>query len=241
MEISPLGDSGLILRVRDSFASTESEALDEVLGYLEFLRRANLPGVTELAPSYTTISVFYDPARVVAAGAPPWQIFEWLAAYIQTAIANGEVRLKRPVTSAIEIPVCYDDKFALDLDDVSQHAGLTGRNVIELHSGANYRVHCVGFTPGFPYLSGLPAELMTPRRSVPRKEVPAGSIAIGGNQAGIYPMTSPGGWNIIGRTPVRLFRPKKNPPALLCAGDHVRFRPIERDEFEMMTRQTVYI
>jgi inhibitor of KinA len=241
MEISPLGDSGLILRVRDSFASTESEALDEVLGYLEFLRRANLPGVTELAPSYTTISVFYDPARVAAAGAPPLQIFEWLAAYIQTAIANGEVRLKRPLTNAIEIPVCYDDKFALDLDEVSQHTGLTGRNVIELHSGADYRVHCVGFTPGFPYLSGLPAELTTPRRAVPRKEVPAGSIAIGGNQAGIYPMTSPGGWNIIGRTPVRLFRPKKNPPVLLCAGDRVRFRPIERDEFEMMTRQTGYI
>ena len=241
MEISPLGDRGLILRVRDSFASTEAEALDEVLGYLEFLRRANLPGVTELAPSYTTIAVFYDPARVVAAGAPWPQIFEWLAAYIQTAIANGQVRLKRPVASAIEIPVCYEDKFALDLDEVSDHTGLPARRVIELHSGAEYRVHCVGFTPGFPYLSGLPAELATPRRSVPRKEVPAGSVAIGGNQAGIYPMTSPGGWNIIGRTPLCLFRPVKNPPALLCAGDRVRFRPIGRDEFEMTTRQTVYL
>jgi inhibitor of KinA len=241
MEISPLGDCGLILRVRDRFAYAEAEALDEVLGYVDFLRRANLPGVTEIAPSYTTIAVFYDPVRVAAAGAAPAQVFEWLAAHIQTIIANGEVRLKRPVASAIEIPVCYDDKFALDLDEVSQYAGLTAQKVIELHAGAEYRVHCVGFTPGFPYLSGLPPELATPRRSVPRKEVPAGSIAIGGNQAGIYPMKSPGGWNIIGRTPVRLFRPKKNPPALLCAGDLVRFRPIGRDEFEMTTRQTVYI
>lgn len=241
MEISPLGDCGLILRVCDRFAYVEAEALDQVLGYMDFLRRAKLPGVTEMAPSYTTIAVFYDPARVAAAGAPPWQVFEWLAAHIQTVIANGEVRLKRPIASAIEIPVCYDDKFALDLDEVSQHAGLSAQQVIELHSGAEYRVHCVGFTPGFPYLSGLPAELATPRRSVPRKEVPAGSIAIGGNQAGIYPMKSPGGWNIIGRTPLRLFRPKKNPPALLCAGDLVSFRPIGRDEFDLTTRQTIYI
>jgi inhibitor of KinA len=240
MEISPLGDCSLILRVRDSFASAEEETLDEVLGYLEFLRRANLPGVTELAPSYTTIAVFYDPARVAAAGAPPGQVFEFLAATIHTAIANGEVRLKRPPASAIEIPVCYDDKFALDLDEVSHHASLSAQEVIALHSGAEYRVHCVGFTPGFPYLSGLPPELATPRRSVPRKEVPAGSVAIGGNQAGIYPMTSPGGWNIIGRTPLLLFRPKKNPPAFLCAGDRVRFRPIGREEFEMATRQKVY-
>jgi inhibitor of KinA len=240
MEISTLGDCGLILRVRDNFACAEAETLDEVLGYMEFLRRVHLPGVTEIAPSYTTIAVFYDPARVVAAGAPPAEVFEWLAAHIQTAIANGEVRLKRPMSSAIEIPVCYEDKFALDLDEVSQHAGLTPEKVIELHSEAEYRVHCVGFTPGFPYLSGLPAELATPRRSVPRKEVPAGSIGIGGNQAGIYPMKSPGGWNIIGRTPLRLFRPGKIPPALLCAGDRVRFRSIGRDEFEMTTRQTVH-
>jgi inhibitor of KinA len=240
MEISPLGDCALILRVRDNFAYTEAEALDEVLGYMEFLRHARLPGITELAPSYTTIAVFYDPTQVESASANPSHVFECLAAQIQTAIANGEVRLKRSLASAIEIPVCYDDKFALDLDEVSHQAGLTPRKVIELHSGADYRVHCVGFTPGFPYLSGLPAELATPRRSVPRKEVPAGSVAIGGNQAGIYPITSPGGWNIIGRTPVHLFRPKKNPPVLLCAGDRVRFRPIELAEFEMMTRQNGY-
>ena len=232
MEISPLGDCGLVLRVREDFARAEIQTLDEVLGYLEFLRRANLPGVTELAPSYTTIAVFYDPLQVVAAGAPPSQIFEWLASTIHTAIANGEVRLKRPEASAIEIPVCYDDKFALDLDEVSHRSGLTARRVIELHAGAEYRVHCVGFTPGFPYMSGLPPELATPRRSVPRREVPAGSVAIGGPQAGIYPITSPGGWNIIGRTPLSLFHPKKNPPVLLCAGDRVRFRPIGRDEFE---------
>ena len=238
MDISPLGDSALVVRVRDSFDKAEKESLDEVLGYFEFLRRARLPGVTELAPSYTTIGVFYDPARAVAAGAPPGQVFEWLAASIHTAIANGELRLKRLESSPIEVPVCYDDSFALDLDEISHHTGQTRERVIELHSSAVYRVHCVGFTAGFPYLSGLPPELVMPRRPVPRKQVPTGSVAIAGRQAGIYPMTSPGGWNIIGRTPLRLFRPRKNPPALLCAGDLVRFRSIDRAEFETFKNGT---
>lgn len=232
MEITPLGDSALLLRVRESFEDAPQQALDEVLGYFDFLRRADLPGITELAPAYTTIAIFYDPARVVAAGAAPENVFEWLGGLVQTAIANGQVRLRRANASAIEIPVCYDEKFAVDLDEVTHHVGLSPEEVVALHSGAEYRVSCLGFTPGFPYLSGLPSRLATPRRAVPRKEVPAGSVAIGGSQTGIYPTTSPGGWNVIGRTPLQLFNPRKNPPALLYAGDSVRFRPITRAEFE---------
>jgi inhibitor of KinA len=172
----------------------------------------------------------------VAAGADPRSVYEWVSARVQTEIANGSIRLRRSRGSAIEIPVCYDDKFAPDLDQVCYHTGLTAEQVIDLHSGAAYRVNCLGFTPGFPYLSGLPAELNTPRRPVPRKGVPAGSVGIGGNQTGIYPSTSPGGWNIIGRTPMRLFTPQKNPPALLCAGDVVRFRPITRREFDEFSK-----
>ena len=232
MEITPLGDSALVLHVRESFEDAPDKTLDEVLGYSDFLRRANLPAVTEVAPAYTTIAVFYDPPGAVAAGADPKNIFEWMGGLVQTAIANSEVRLKRVTASPIEIPVCYGDKFALDLDDVTRHVGLSPQQVIDRHTSAVYRVSCLGFTPGFPYLSGLPPELATPRRPVPRKQVPAGSVGIGGSQTGIYPMRSPGGWNVIGRTPMRLFNPKKNPPALLCPGDHVRFRSISRDEFE---------
>jgi inhibitor of KinA len=232
MEISPLGDCAMILRVRDTFMDAPGEALNEVAGFLELLRRADLPGVVELVPSYTTIAVFYDPGRVVAAAGHPANVFNWLAAAIYTAVANGVVRVKRPESSPIEIPVCYDAIFAVDLDDISHHARLPAAQVIERHVASEYRVHCVGFTPGFPYLSGLPPELATPRRRLPRKEIPAGSVAIGGVQAGIYPMVSPGGWNIIGRTPLQLFNPRKNPPALLCAGDRVRFRRIGRKEFD---------
>jgi inhibitor of KinA len=232
MEITPLGDSAVILHVRDTFDDAPDETLDQVLGYSDFLRRAELPSVTEVAPAYTTVALFYDPARAVTAGADPNSVFEWVAARVQTEIANASIRLKRSPGSALEIPICYDSKFALDLDEVSHHVGLPPEKIIELHSAAGYRVNCLGFTPGFPYLSGLPPELATPRRPVPRKQVPAGSVAIGGNQAGIYPMSSPGGWNVIGRTPVRLFTPGKNPPALLCAGDSVRFRRITPKEFD---------
>ncbi len=236
MEITPLGDSALILHVRENFEDAPDETLDEVLGYFDFLRRANLPAVTEVASAYTTIAIFYDPAEAVTAGADPNNIYEWMGGLVQTTIANGQVRLKRVTSSPIEIPVCYDDKFALDLDDVTRCVGLSPQAVIDRHTQAVYRVSCLGFTPGFPYLSGLPRELATPRRPVPRKEVPAGSVGIGGSQTGIYPMRSPGGWNVIGRTPMRLFNPKKNPPALLCPGDYVRFHSISREQFESWKR-----
>jgi len=234
MEITPLGDSAIVLRIRDSFEDAPDQTLDQVLGYFDFLRHRDLPAVTEIAPAYTTVALFYDPIRAVAAGADPDGVFEWMAARVQTEIANGHIRLKRTPGSAIEIPVCYDQKFAPDLDEVANHVGVSVDRVIEWHSAGNYRVNCLGFTPGFPFLSGLPPELATPRRPVPRKHVPAGSVGIGGNQTGIYPTTSPGGWNIIGRTPVRLFNPEKNPPVLLCPGDYVRFRSIARDEFESL-------
>ena len=236
MTITPLGDSALLLHIRQSFEDAPDETLDEVLGYFHFLRRADLPAVTELAPSYTTVALFYDPIKAVAAGANPDAVFDWVSAKVHTTIANGSVRLKRSPSSAIEVPVCYDPKFGFDLDEVSNHVGMSPEEVIEKHSSANYRVSCVGFTPGFPYLSGLPPELATPRRPVPRKQIPVGSVGIGGSQTGIYPTVSPGGWNIIGRTPLRLFDPRKTPPVLLCPGDRVRFRPISATQLQEFVR-----
>jgi inhibitor of KinA len=134
----------------------------------------------------------------------------------------------------VEIPVCYDPEFALDVDDVARRASISPSEVIRLHSSAEYRVACIGFVPGFPFLAGLPKKLATPRRDVPRKQIPPGSVGIGGAQTGIYPLRSPGGWNLIGRTPLRLFDSRKNPPVLLRAGDRVHFRMITRDEFESL-------
>jgi inhibitor of KinA len=236
MEIVPLGDSALIVRVRKNFDGAPDEALNAVLATQRLLENAHLPGVIELAPAYTTVGVFFDPVRVVASGAKPDEVFEWLAERIREVILNAnEVRADRMETSPIQIPVCYDAEFALDLDEIAQHAGLGAQEVVDLYCASEYRVHCIGFTPGFPFLGGLPFKLATPRRSTPRKEIPVGSVAIGGAQTGIYPVQSPGGWNLIGRTPLRLFDPQKEPPALLHAGDRVRFCAISRDEFERST------
>jgi inhibitor of KinA len=192
--------------------------------------------VVEVAPAYTTVTVFYDPLRAMAAGAPMENVFGWFEQQIREAASKaGKIRANSISTSVIEIPVCYEAEFAFDLSEVARRAGLSVKEVVDLHSAAEYRVHCIGFTGGFPFLGGLPQKIATPRRETPRKDIPAGSVGIGGKQTGIYPIKSPGGWNIIGRTPLRLFDSQKNPPARLRPGDRVRFRSISRDEFKRST------
>jgi inhibitor of KinA len=235
MEITPLGDSALILRVRDCFDDAPEKTLDEVLRVFHRLESTKIPGVIELAPAYTTVAVFFDPIQVAEACAKPDHFFAWLKERIQAAVAgggDGTGRVRSAKRRLIEIPVCYDAEFAFDLDNVAKHSRRPSREVVDLHRGAEYRVGCIGFTPGFPFLAGLPKQLATPRRTTPRKEIPAGSVGIGGAQTGIYPLRSPGGWNIIGRTPLRLFNPDQSPPTLLRAGDRVRFRAIRREEFD---------
>jgi inhibitor of KinA len=226
MRIEPLGDSALIVRVVDEFERDPEAALDAVLRALRSLEVAAIPGVIELAPAYSTVALFYDPARIVP--------FEEFKTQVERALQTSlePARPRAGAVRVIDVPVCYENEFAPDLGDVAQHAGLSAEEVVRRHSGANYRVSCVGFTPGFPYLTGLSAELATPRRATPRTEIPAGAVAIGGMQTGIYPRKSPGGWNVIGRTPLRLFDHRNDPPALLRAGDSVRFREVSREEFE---------
>ncbi|PYJ38055.1 MAG: kinase inhibitor [Verrucomicrobia bacterium] len=241
-ETIPLGDSALIVRVRERFEDAPEETLDEVLRTLEQLRNAAIPGVVELAPAYTSVAVFFDPITVAKASGRPDEMFDWLATQIRRVVngARGRrhVRAARSDVRLVEIPVCYDSEFAPDLDDVGRHAQISTSQVVDLHSAAEYRVACIGFVPGFPFLAGLAKKLATPRRDTPRKEIPPGSVGIGGAQTGIYPLRSPGGWNLIGRTPLKLFDPTKSPPALLRAGDRVRFRAITREEFAAFAEAT---
>lgn len=236
MEIVPLGDSALIVRVVDDFARDPEASLNAVLAALRSLEAAAIPGVTELAPAYSTVGVFFDAAGVARA-APEHEPRDWLGTKIESVLKVRSAKSARGVKAPlIEIPVCYDREFGADMDDVASVAGLAAAEVIRRHSSAAYRVNCVGFIAGFPFLSGLPSELATPRRAVPRKEVPAGSVAIGGVQTGVYPRSSPGGWNVIGRTPLRLFDVQREPPTLLQAGDRVRFRKISREEFDAFSQ-----
>ena len=241
MEIVPLGDSALIVRVRERFEDAPEETLNEVLQTFQQLRSAAIPGVTEVAPAYTSVAVFCDPMQAAKARGQSDRAFDWLNERVQRVIAATSDRGRRGRTTKgdarlVEIPVCYDAEFGPDLDEVARNAQIPAKEVIDLHSAAEYQVSCIGFVPGFPFLTGLPKVLATPRRTTPRKEIPSGSVGIGGGQTGIYPLRSPGGWNLIGRTPLRLFDPKQDPPTLLRAGDRVRFRAITREEFSSLKR-----
>ena len=233
MQIIPLGDTALLLEI--------GEAIDEsthkrVQSAWQALAAAPLPGVSELVPAYTTVTVFYDPLRVVHAGAPEGGIADWLTERVRDRLKNPP-KVEKYKGNTVEIPVCYGGEFGPDLALVAKQAKLSTEEVIKRHGKAEYLVYLIGFAPGFPYLGGLPKELETPRHAKPRMVVPPGSVGIGGAQTGIYPSATPGGWNLIGRTPLKLFRPAETPPVLLSAGDHVKFRAITREEFARLEEQ----
>jgi inhibitor of KinA len=195
-----------------------------VLGLLDELRAATpVSGVIvrDLVPAYATLTVVFEPGPLEPGPAERW---------VREAADRSKGR-QPPPGRVVRIPVCYGGEFGPDLDALASLAGLTPAQVIERHSGAAYRVRYLGFVPGFAYLAGLPIELHAPRLDKPRQAVPAGGVGIAGNQTGVYPRATPGGWRLIGRTPLRLFDPDRDPPNLLGLGDQVRFEPISPNEF----------
>ena len=233
MLITALGDTALRIELGDTIDEPTHRRVQTALQAIE---AARLPGVSEVTSAYTTVTLFYDPQRTVDAGAPADGIAVWLEARVREALARAP-KADNAKTRTVEIPVCYGGDFGPDLGVVAAQAKISADDVIKRHSRAEYFVHLVGFAPGFAYLGGLPKELATPRRATPRTTVPAGSLGIGGAQTGIYPLVTPGGWNLIGRTPLRMFRPEQNPPTLLSAGDRVKFRAITREEFVRLEGQ----
>ena len=222
--IVPAGEAALLVELGDEIGEAST---DRVLRLATALDALSMPGIIDRVPGYTTLLVVFDPASV-----DPDRLSEAL------------IRLDREADSMplapgrlVTIPVAYGGDFGPDLKAVAKRAGLSEAEVIERHSGADYRVGCVGFVPGFAYLVGLPSELETPRRSSPRSRVPAGSVAIGGAQTGVYPFETPGGWHLIGRTPLRPFDPNRAEPALLQAGDRVKFEPIAPAAFAVIADQ----
>jgi KipI family sensor histidine kinase inhibitor len=212
VEIRPSSDRSLLVLFGDEVSM---EAHHQVRALVLALRESSA-GILNLHPAFASLLIDFDPRRTS---------HEQMEALVRERMAAAP-ESDTPETRTVEIPVSYGGECGPDLDDVAQHGGLTSARVVELHASASYVVYFLGFSPGFPYLGGLPAELATPRLEAPRRRVPAGSVAIGGVQTGIYPMESPGGWRIIGRTKLRLFDPKADPPALLRMGDYVRFTPI---------------
>ncbi len=220
LEFLPLGDCG----VRIKFGSEISPVITaHIRRFGAALDAAPLPGTTEWVYGYAVVTLYYR----------PWIIgYEDLCAALRR-LNEAEATFSEAAFAerVIEIPVCYGGGFGPDLEEVAAWHRLTAAQVTDLHSQPLYRVYFLGFLPGFAYLGGLPPSLETPRRSSPRSSVPAGAVGIAGEQTGVYPLETPGGWQIIGQTPLRLYDPQRETPALLSAGDQVKFVPIAPNRY----------
>jgi len=213
----PLGDSAVLVTLSENITP---ETADRVLALDQALRAAQIEGVVDCVPAYTSLLVKYDPAKIE---------FEHLTKKI-LSIKFRSRDANKTESRRIEILVRYGGDQGPDLENVAGLTGLTTEEVIRLHCSVEYTVCFIGFLPGFPYLSGMDPRLAAPRLATPRQLVPAGSVGIAGSQTGIYPLDSPGGWRIIGRTTLTIFDPRCEPPVLLKAGDRIKFIPVAGGE-----------
>lgn len=220
MEIESASDSSVIVRFGESSSASSFRA---VTSLFRALRAARDPRIRNIHPAYASVLVDFDPLQISHGE---------VRKLVETSIRHeGE---SSDESTLIHIPVCYSAEFGIDTGFVAQHCGLSLHDVARLHHSATYVVCFLGFSPGFAYLGGLPQQLESPRLESPRKHVAPGSVGIAGAQTGIYPVDSPGGWRIIGRTPVPMFNPLLDPPTRLQPGDTVRFVPIDRAGFEKL-------
>ncbi|WNB92625.1 5-oxoprolinase subunit PxpB [Bacillus sp. NEB1478] len=222
--LEPLGDTAVIIELGTDInldthqkVKTVSQALDE----------KPFDWMIEYVPGFTTVSVFYDPMKIDSESLPYDHVTEQLASFLEELNAGEDTE-----TRVVTIPVCYGGEFGPDLEEVAKHNGLTPEEVIEIHSKGEYLVYMIGFAPGFPYIGGMSDTIAAPRRKDPRLKIPAGSVGIAGKQTGVYPIETPGGWQLIGKTPRKLFLPNGESPSLLKAGDKIKFEPITIEEFE---------
>lgn len=220
LHFTPCGDRSLLIYVGEGIDPTVN---DRVHSLARAIRQTGHPALVEVTASYHAVLVEYDPVRLR---------LDQLEELTLLAAQGLDAALVEPRT--VVLPVCYGGELGPDLGTVAAHAGLPSAEVVARHSGSAYRVYCLGFSPGFPYLGGLDPAIHTPRLAEPRTKVPGGSVGIGGSQTGIYPAPSPGGWQLIGRTPARLFDPYREAPALLEPGAFVRFDPITREEYSRL-------
>lgn len=225
--LSPIGDSG----IRISFGDEISPELHQkLIAFKKNMEAKKFPWMIEIIPSFTTLSIFYRPVDIT---------YKEVCEAIEE-ILQDEQKLKADDAFIYHIPVCYESPYQLDLEEVARRNHLSMEDVIDIHTKQTYYIYFLGFLPGFAYLGGMDHRIATPRLDEPRLEVPAGSVGIAGEQTGIYPLQSPGGWRIIGRTPVHLYDRNSVPPALLLPGNYVRFYSISHAEFNEIKQQVIH-
>jgi inhibitor of KinA len=191
------------------------------------IEQLKIPGLLDIVPSYTEVMVCYDPAITN---------YKTLRELLEETSQHADT-IELPRSSVLQVPVMYGGEYGPDLQEVAAKTNLTEPEVIRIHTSVDYLVYMLGFTPGFCYLGGLNQKIATERRQNPRLKIPAGAVGIAGNQTGIYPIESPGGWQIIGQTPIKLFDPHGEPVFLASAGDYIRFISVNRDEFSRISNE----
>lgn len=233
-ELLPLGDAAVIIRFGSSIDIETNRVVMLISAALE---ERPFAGFIECVPAFASIAIHYDPWLVrksrILAEHGDGTIFETVCSRLQPYLRMEQLNNSVQIARTIEIPVCYGGEEGPDLSFVAEHNGLTDNQVISIHSSVTYLVYMLGFAPGFPYLGGMSEEIATPRQGTPRTIIPQGSVGIAGQQTGIYPLATPGGWQLIGRTPLALFRPQDEIPSLLKPGDSVRFKPITKQQYKL--------
>ena len=222
--LMPAGDLAIVVEYGDEISPDINSIVHRAVAAIE---RADIDGVVEVVPTYRSALVYYDPFQVA---------FDDISAELRgLSLDSGEIE---DTPRIVEIPTLYGGDYGPDLAFVAHNAGMSEQDVVEIHSGTDYLVYAMGFSPGFPYLGGLDPRLDTPRLKSPRTSIPAGSVGIAETQTGVYPVASPGGWQLIGRTPLRLFDAESESPAAIHPGDRVRFVPIDAEPaFEEISRR----
>jgi inhibitor of KinA len=213
----PLGDRALCIELGDSISETTNRRVHSLS---REIGRLGARGILEVVPTYRSLVVYYDPLSISCA--------DLTSRLVETEKALEEGKTVAP--RLVEIPTLYGGEYGPDIGAVAEHNGISEADVVGIHSGADYMVYMMGFLPGFPYLGGMSERIATPRLTTPRPSIPAGSVAIAERQTGIYPVESPGGWRLIGRTPISLFDPLRQPPVEIEPGDYLRFVPVDESE-----------
>lgn len=238
-EIRPVGDSALQVCLG---AQPESTTVQRVHALARALREAPVPGQCDVVPAYTTVTLHYRPEQVPAADWDVRHAYERLAERVRALVESlGDMppHTTEPdgAPHTVVVPVWYGGAAGPDLAELARRCGLDEAEVLRRHQASPHRVCMLGFAPGFPFITGLDPALAQPRRTTPRTQIPPGSVAVAGQQTCIYPSATPGGWHLIGRTPLRLFNPAALPPSRLRPGDRLRFEPIDEARFHALWAQ----
>ena len=217
------GDSSILIVFGDAISARTNQ---RIAATVRLIREQKIEGIVDMIPAFVSLLINYNPLVISYDS-----LRERLEAILQMKTESLDT-----VRRVFEIPVCYGGEYGPDLGIIAKNAGLSEREVIDIHTSCDYLIYMLGFLPGFCYLGGLDERIHTPRLKTPRLKIPAGSVGIGGSQTGIYPMESPGGWNLMGMTPVRTYDPERDVPILVQAGDYIRFVEIDEAEFSRINK-----